>query len=278
LNLAEALHNPQLAVKKAVGKLRRQTVRLPDQAVIEQMAGDVRFEHKRLSFLDDEDMRAMMTRSYDINLCHSLRKYLSPGDIVLDVGSNVGYVAAVAASCVGTSGEIHGFEPIPECFERLQRLRDLNPQFRFIFNNVAIGAEKGSLPIAYNPDGDVRNATLVPGKTTPQTRQVPVIRLDEYITENISSPEKISFIKIDVEGFEFSVLRGLEQFFANGALRPLIVCEIKPWEISKLGYTMKDFDAYMKRFRYQSCNMLRENIPVALTGLQDMETVLFRPH
>jgi FkbM family methyltransferase len=276
LNLADALQNPGLFTKKAIGKLRRQTVRIPDHGVIEQMNGGVRFEHKRLSFLDEEDMRAMLTRSYDLNLCACLRKRVSPGEIVIDVGANVGYVSAVAASCVGPSGEVHGFEPLTECFERLQVLRRLNPDFRLVFNNVAAGAEKGLLSIGYNPQGDARNATLVPGKQRIENRQVPVWRLDEYIEENISSPERIRVIKIDVEGFEFSVLRGLERFFTGSGLRPLIVCEIKPWEIRHLGYTMNDFEAHMKGFGYQAYNLLRENMCVDLTALEDMETVLFR--
>lgn len=276
MNLADVVHNPRLFVKKAFGRLRRRTARIPNHAIVEQMKGGVRFEHKRLSFLDEDDIRAMMTQSYDITLCDCFRKCLSPGRIVLDVGANIGYMSAVAASCVGTSGEVHGFEPLTECFERLQNLSRLNPQFRFFFNNTAIGAHKGSLTIGFNPEGDMRNATLVPGKQAPQTREVPVLRLDNYIAEKIAAPERIGIIKIDVEGFEFSVLQGLERFFATSSFRPLIVCEVKPWEIRNLGYTMREFDSYMKQFGYGTYEMVRETEPVGLAAMQEMETVLFR--
>jgi hypothetical protein len=85
-------------------------------------------------------------------------------------------------------------------------------------------------------------------------------------------------IKIDVEGFEFSVLHGLERFFATSSCRPLIVCEVKPWEIKNLGYTMQDFDRYMKQFGYGTYEMVRETKSVDLTAMKDMETVLFRAH
>ncbi len=185
-----------LFAKKAVGRLRRRFVRIPNGAVIARINGTVRFEHQWLSFLDGDDFRAMLTQSYDIILCEYLRKHLRPGDIVLDAGANVGYISAVAASCVGTSGEVHGFEPLRECYARLERLRELNPQFHFVFNNVALGEAAGFLPIAFNPQGDSRNATLVPGKKAAETREVPVLRLDEYITRNIPSPERIRVIKI----------------------------------------------------------------------------------
>jgi FkbM family methyltransferase len=266
----------RLLFKMARGKLRRKLALIPDHTVVEEMPEGVRFEHKRLSILDEEDFRAMLTKSYDIALCDCLRRTLAPRDIVLDVGSNVGYIAAVAASCVGTSGEIHGFEPLAECFERLEALSRLNPQFHFIFNNAAAGAERGSLTIAYNPEGDIRNATLVPGKQgeqRPQTRQVPVLRLDQYIADRIEEPSRIKLIKIDVEGFEFAVLRGLENFFVNR--RPRVVCEIKPWEIEHLGYAMKDFEAYMSRFAYRAYDMVHEDRPVDLIRLREMQTVQF---
>jgi len=276
VNFVDAIQNPQLFVRKAVGKLRRSTVRIPDQPVTERMQGGLVFEHRQLSFLDDDDIRAMITHSYDITLCDCFRRHLSPGDIVLDVGANIGYMSAVAASCVGTSGEVHGFEPLAECFERLQALSRSNPSFRLFFNNVAVGSQKGSMPIGFNPQGDMRNASLVPGKQTPETRQVPVWRLDDYIAERIAAPERIKIIKIDVEGFEFSVLLGLERFLSASAWRPLIVCEIKPWEIRNIGYSMKDFDAYIKKFNYRACDMVRETKSVDLAALEDMDTVLFQ--
>jgi FkbM family methyltransferase len=278
LNLGDAVHNPKLFIKKAVGRLRRRIARVPNHAIVEHMTGGVQFEHKRLSFLDEGDIRAMMTRSYDIALCDCFRRHLSTGGIVLDVGANIGYMSAVAASYLGTSGEVHGFEPLTECYERLQILRGLNPQFRFFFNNTAIGAEEGTLTIGFNPEREIRNATLVPGKHAPQSREVPVSRLDGYIAEKIAAPGRIEIIKIDVEGFEFPVLQGLERFFTTSSLRPLIVCEVKPWEVGNLGYTMQDFDRYMKRFGYRACDMVSEAESVDLPTMQEMATVLFRAH
>jgi hypothetical protein len=48
-------------------------------------------------------------------------------------GANVGYISAVSASRAGHSGEVHGFEPLAECYTRMECLRDLNPGDRFIF-------------------------------------------------------------------------------------------------------------------------------------------------
>lgn len=236
----------------------------------------VRFEHRILSFLKEDDVRAMLTQSYDITLCDYLRKHLVAGDTVLDVGAKAGYIFAFAASCVGTSGEVHGFEPLPECFARLQVLRDLNPDLHFFFNHTALGENADEVPLSYDPKGDSRNATLVPRKCPAELLQVPVKRLDEYILENIGSPQRIKIIKLDVEGFEFPALRGLERFLAETPCRPPIVCEIKPWEVKNIGYTLKDFDQYMKRFGYRTYDLANDTRPVALPELKDMPVLLFR--
>jgi FkbM family methyltransferase len=224
------VQHPVQATRKAIGRVRRALATVPEVAVIKPIGKTLRFEHKRLPFLNVEDLRAMFTGSYDITLCDFLRKNLREGDIMLDVGSNVGYIAAIAASCVGTSGQIHGFEPLPQCFERLVMLEGLNPKYDFRFNNVALGETEGMVPISFEPEGEARNASLVPGKICSNTIQVPVKRLDDYIFANIPSPERIKVVKIDVEGFELPVLRGMEQFFARTRYRPHLVCEIKPWD------------------------------------------------
>jgi hypothetical protein len=134
----------------------------------------------------------------------------------------------------------------------------------------------GVLPIAYNPQGDSRNATLVPGKQSEVTREVPVVRLDEYIKAKISSPGRITLIKIDVEGFEYSVLRGLSAFFHETSSKPLIVCEVKPWELTRLGATLDDFDRYMNESGYRAYRLTNEDTPISMNQLTDMEIVIFR--
>jgi FkbM family methyltransferase len=272
----DVLRNPMLSARKIAGRLRRHLTQIPDAAEIRLINNRVRFEHTKLSFLNEEDMRAMWTKSYDLTLCDYLQRHLTEGDTVIDVGANVGYISAFVASCVGTSGQIHGFEPLPECFARLKVLCSLNPGYKFVFNNMALGEENGEFPIAYDPAGESRNATLVPGNNYSKVIQVQVKRLDDYIRETISSPERIKIIKIDVEGFEFSVLRGLERFWTGTSFRPHIICEIKPWTVKKIGYTLDEFDRYMKKFDYQTFDLDDEASAVRLPELKEMTTLVFR--
>jgi len=265
---------PSLFVRRTIGRLRRRTMRVPHLPVTTVINGRIRFEHQRLPFLTDENLRAMISHTYDINLCAYLQNHLSAGDIMLDAGANIGYISAVAASYVGPSGEVHGFEPLQECFARLQRLAALNPEFRLVFNNVALGNEERVLSISC-PGADARNATLVPGKNYSEVRPVPVKRLDDYIFRSIQSPERIKVIKIDVQGFEYPVLMGLEKFFSRTRFRPLIVCDVKLWELPGLGHTIGEFEQYMRSFGYAAYHLVRD-VPIDLRQIKDFQSVLFR--
>lgn len=275
MSVSNGLRRILRTARKASGRIRRKTVQLPEGRLVRPVNKIIRFEHMNLSFLDEDDMKAMLTASYDITLCDYLRRSLSSGDIALDVGANVGYISAFMASCVGKSGEVHGFEPLPECFGRLEALRSLNPGFHFFFNQMALGEASGWLPISYDPKGNARNATLVPTKSDAGLMKVHVKRLDQYIAEQIPLPQRIRLIKIDTEGFEFPVLRGLEGFFASAVCRPLIVCEIKPWVLKKMAYTLGDFDQYLKRFGYTAYDLESERT-VSLPSLKEMSVLLFR--
>lgn len=271
--MLELLKRPKLLTRKVIGKIHRNLITIPDEPVPLLMGSGIVFDARYQPFLNEDDYRAILTGSYDIILQDFLRRHLSPGDIFIDVGSNIGYVAAVAASVVGNTGEVHGFEPLRECFDSLVRLKARNPEAALFFNNVALGAEQATLPIAFNPQHNSREATLVPGHQEEVSYEVPVVRLDDYILSNIKEPGRISVIKIDVEGFEFPVLLGLERLFEQH--RPVIVCEYKPWELPRLGYTAEEFESFMGKFGYQAHDMLDTNKKIDMQALDDLEILLF---
>ncbi len=234
------------------------------------------FEYKLEPYLNIDDFRAMYSGSYDIALTNLLRNELRSGDIFIDVGANVGYVSAVAASLVGRDGGVHSFEPLKPCFSRLEVLVRLNPGYDIVVNNFALGETETVARIAFSLAGDSRNATLVPGTVKAESDTVPVRRLDRYISATIRRPERIRLIKVDVEGFEFPVLLGLSEFFEGTPFRPLIVCEIKPWELPKLNYTVDQFDSYMKRYSYQAFSMVNRWRKVDFAKRAEFQQVLFR--
>lgn len=81
-------------------------------------------------------------------------------------------------------------------------------------------------------------------------------------------------IKIDVEGFEFPVLKGVSDFLRNAHHRPAILCEIGTEVCKLLGYQLKDLFDYMKEFGYMSFDL--NNKRLEWSDIKGLCNILFR--
>jgi len=126
---------------------------------------------------------------------------LRPGDLMLDVGANIGSYTVLAAGAAGAT--VHAFEPVATSHARLADNVRLNGlEARVTLHAVAVGAEDGEMRMEV--DQDTTNRVLKSAETSSNaTALVPVAALDSLFPD--AHPV---FIKIDVEGFEAAVLDG----------------------------------------------------------------------
>ena len=182
------------------------------------------------------------------------RLYLSivkKGDVVFDIGANVGYYTALFADLVGPGGEVHAFEPVPSTFELLAKEIRRFPRHKNVsLNCVALGNLDRNAVI-YVPNDDHGQAALVRHQEgslySRQCREVRVemIRLDRYADQLA----KIDFVKCDVEGAELLVLRGGESTLRR--CRPKIFLEIEERWTSSFGWTGTDVIRFLRDIGYQ---------------------------
>jgi|YNPBryunderm2012_1023409.scaffolds.fasta_scaffold28115_2 FkbM family methyltransferase len=130
-----------------------------------------------------------------------LAAYLRPGDVVVDVGSNIGTHALAAAQQVGEQGVVVAIEPHPRIFTYLQENVRRNQLANITTLNLAIGDHDGEVAFSDRWEDD-ENAVLPQGQAP---LRVPVRRLDTLAP---AVPRPIALLKIDVEGYELAVLRG----------------------------------------------------------------------
>jgi FkbM family methyltransferase len=129
------------------------------------------------------------------------------GNVVIDVGVNIGETLLNLAHRIGETGKVIGFEPNPPVFKKCQRNIELNPKLKNIsFHPNGLGREEQELFIE---EKDAGNKGMNSLSASGAGEKVKVTILDKFLQhENIS---RLDLIKIDVEGFEMNVLLGAEK-------------------------------------------------------------------
>lgn len=150
-----------------------------------------------------------------------LASLTEPGTLILDVGANIGYVSAVLATVPGA--RVYSYEPDADNFACLVHTVGRRPNV--VVQRVAIGAEDGDAQLQEIFDHGVKQHALSRVRTASGSRssgsRVLVRSIDSL---RASMNGQIGLIKVDVEGSECDVLRGM--MTSVRASRPLIHAEI----------------------------------------------------
>lgn len=155
---------------------------------------------------------------YETRYDEALAACLRPGDVVWDVGANVGYYTRLFAERAGDAGRVIAFEPSPVNFVRLQQACGTLAHVKLY--PMGLGREDGRLSFQQGEDElGATSRVLEPSDslTDHETIQVEIRRGLGLIESGIAPPPNV--LKIDVEGFEFEVLEGLGKALAEEGLR-----------------------------------------------------------
>jgi FkbM family methyltransferase len=147
---------------------------------------------------------------------------LRPGATAVDIGANVGYLTRRFASMVGATGRVYAFEPDPNTFEFLAfNTRRLS---QVCLSREAISDRCGTSTLYLHPASAMSNS-LVNAWDDADPLEVPVSTFDAWASGANSGP--ISLVKIDVEGAEPLVLRGMHRTLSSEH-KPQIIAEFCP--------------------------------------------------
>ena len=163
-------------------------------------------------------------------------------DVVLDVGANEGQFVGKLRGC-GYSGRIISFEPQQEAF--LQLASRAKGASNWDCHQLALGEARATLSMhvsAFSPSSSLLpigrlHVELMPQTAEVRTEEVSVVRLDEWIGAAGLAGKRL-FLKLDVQGYELPVLRGMGDLLGSveGALvelnfRPLFDGQSKYFEV-----------------------------------------------
>ena len=159
------------------------------------------------------------------------------------------------ASSVGKEGKVFAFEPEPSNFEILKKNVKTNNFQNVILENVAVTNSTGTTELYLSEKAAGQHRIYKSKDVNKNHVSVKTIRLDDYLN-NIPFFEKISFIKLDVEGSEFGVLKGMEKVLSQNKRIELIM-EFSPVQIRAYGVDPIDELQYLKNLEFDFYTMNR---------------------
>lgn len=144
---------------------------------------------------------------WEPNLTRWIGGRLRAGDAFVDVGANLGYFTMLGAQRVGPTGKVVAIEALPPAVALLQRNLSLNPSGNVRVVDVAAYDSETVLPMFYRSEDDVCGASLAwkwVGELDATVKTAPLSAILEH-----DELARTRLVKIDVEGAESHVVRGL---------------------------------------------------------------------
>ncbi len=153
--------------------------------------------------------------------------------IVIDIGSCIGYYALMLSKKVGNSGKVMAFEPEFKNFDLLQKNIEINKLQNIKAINSAVGNNNGKsfLSISSSPGQHCISKHA-------NENVIKICRLDDFIEKK--SYKKIAFVKIDVEGFELEILKGMGNILQNSE-KITIQMEYAPQHLDDYNFNYQEF-------------------------------------
>ena len=176
---------------------------------------------------------------------------IAPGDVVLDIGANIGHHTVFFSSLVGDTGKVFGFEPQLEIFRFASANLAVNGCRNTTLMQGCLGRDNGEIrmaPISYDEVNNFGALSVASSRDAASGENVPVWTLDGLIDSGRISIDQLDFMKIDVQSFELFVLQGALK--AIGKYRPKIFLEVSPHWMKLKGYDYLEIYKLLGEFGY----------------------------
>lgn len=211
-----------------------------------------------------------------------IKTIVKEGDVVVDVGANLGWYTIVMANLVGQSGSVFAFEPAPNNYEILLKninINNVNNQVKTYQTALLDSKSTVDFELSRENFGDHRvrfnhshSEFNKPEKYAESSRKVisiEAITMNEALGDVVEN-QRIKLIKIDCQGSEISILRGAEKILQN---TEYLIVEYWPYGIGRTGFEIGEFEEILvnnfssfsrlrglEQINFKSISTLREDM------------------
>jgi len=198
----------------------------------------------QLDLSDPAQFSIVKTRhgNHEIGTVNFIKKYLSPEDVFIDVGASFGYFSYITSKIVGDAGLVFAFEPNKTAFNQLLSTILRNKLFNVIPSNIALGdISQTTVSMKKSLLRQSTSSYMIEGNSVLSNS------LDNFI-KNISTTKKIKMIKVDVEGAELPVIKGLTDIIKTHS--PFLIIEPDNNSNQRYGFQFNEVISFLKNLEY----------------------------
>ena len=186
--------------------------------------------------------------------------HVVPDGVIFDIGANIGYFSRLLAERSGFRGSLHLFEPLPHLASLCRETFAATTGYHATVHEFALSDRDGEDEFLVAGNGNLGWNTLILESATDDMASV-TVPVRTFDAAGIAA--RPCFIKIDVEGAEYRVLRGMAGSLARWTPKPVILCEVG-WgrnhpqfeaevavfdDLRAFGYTFRNLDGVEIRVR-----------------------------
>lgn len=191
-------------------------------------------------------MTFFLGRWYDLGAQLVIDEHVHSGDTVIDVGANRGMFALYSSKGVGAKGRVRCFEPNPTCVAKLARTIHVNKISNIEVTNAGLSDRNETLDL-FVPDAGADTGLGTFASYADGTEAAISSRL--LVGDEALRGIRPNFIKIDVEGFEAKVIRGLTQTLRQH--KPTLYMEMVPRHLERAGSSIAEVTDLMTGLGYK---------------------------
>src|SRR5688500_15013899 len=175
------------------------------------------------------------------------------GDIILDIGANIGWYSIVLKNNIKRDVKVFAFEPEPLNFELLKKNIADNHATNIEAVNKAVAEKSGqSTLFLYHPKNSGRHSLLDINPETNKSIQVETVNIEDFLKGQGIDFKKVKLIKIDIEGYEVFALKNASTLLQQ---LPYMFIEYSPVLIRQGGQDPAHFIKWLSDFGFNFYNI-----------------------
>lgn len=193
------------------------------------------------------------------------------GHVIVDIGANLGYYSIQFAEKAGLNGSVYSFEPLSYQMNYLKQNVALNRLTNITLEKKIVSDTGEEKKIYFSNE---KNSGLSSVNTPTNTfENIPCIRLDDYCRQN--DIERIDLVKVDVEGHEYNVVKGMQGLLTSNQIGALFI-EVNDENLRESGSSRDELVGFLADRGYKAYKISGTGLSV-YRGNQEENLVYFSP-